>query len=106
MLYRITIQEAPNLSVGDDCIVILHFKNPNGTYANDERLPHGHRQTVLLKELPFSVDFPFPSDEDFVIDEIITNVVVDCKGVIEQGEVLSKLTVSSNQISVIKVSCS
>lgn len=105
MLYRITINEAPNVEVGDECTVVLYFKNPNGTYANDERLPHGHRQTVLLKEFPLVVDFPFPSDKEFVIEEIITNIVLECKGVTEQGEITSKLTVSSNQISVINVSC-
>ncbi len=106
MLYRIAIEEAPNVAVGDECTVILYFKNPNGTYANDSRLPHGHRQTVTLKELPLVLDFPFPSDEEFVIEEIITNIVLECKGVTEQGEITSKLTVSPNQISIINVSCS
>ena len=90
-LYRIQIKgvNAPFL-IPAHYTVIIHFKNPNGTYANDDRLPHGYRQNVFIDRLPFSVDFQFPAD-NFYISDIITQVSIIGDGVQETGEVQGEL---------------
>lgn len=83
--------------------VILHFKNPNGTYANDARLPHGYRQDVFIKEFPVSIDFQFPED-NFCISDIITQITIEGNGVYETGEIRGELNVIiEDVISVINI---
>lgn len=106
MLYRIKILDVGSIDIGLPINVALHFKNPNGTYAMDTRIPHGHRQSVSVDSLPFVVDFEFPSKEDFVIDDIITCVTLSQPGKEEYGESRSKLVVVNNQITSIKSICS
>lgn len=105
MLYRIKILDVGSMSLDIPMNVIIHFKNPNGTYAIDPRLPHGHRQSVSVDSVPFVVDFEFPSDEDFVIDDIITCITLSQSGKEEYGESRSKLVVVNNQITSIKSVC-
>ena len=106
MLYRIKILDIGSMSADIPMNVTIHFKNPNGTYAMDPRLPHGHTQYYVFGgDLPFVVDFEFPSDEDFVIDDIITCITLSQPGKEEYGESRSRLVVVNNQITSIKSVC-
>ncbi len=102
--YEITIQEISSLAfkLGHTYSIALHFKNPNGTYTNDHRLPNGYRQKATIDSLPFSVTFDFP-ELNFYISDIITCITVSNEIMLESGEVRGELNLLQEKLEVLDI---
>ena len=102
--YEIVIEsvDSDSFKIGESYDVTLHFKNPNGTYATDPRLPHGHRQTVVIDQLPFKVYFDFP-ESNFYISDITTCVTISNATMSETGEVDTELNLLEDRLEVLDV---
>lgn len=102
--YEIVIEGVNSavFKLGERYDVILHFKNPNGTYAMDPRLPHGYRQKVTIDQLPFKVYFDFP-ESNFYISKIVTCITISNSNMSETGEIESDLNLLESRLEVLDV---
>lgn len=100
--YEIVIESVDSaiFRLGESYDITIHFKNENGTYATDQRLPHGHRQKAVISQLPYKIYFEFP-ESNFYISKIITCVTVSNSIMSETGEVEGELNVLEDRLEVL-----